>query len=129
MKIATGYFARVKEYLDKGYAPISIALKQPWFLNGQVGMWGYSPLAPTKDILALKNNPEEYTKKYQEDILGKLEPSMVYHHLKQIAMEAKTDKVVLLCWEGLGKFCHRHIVADWLKENLGIEVKEIEIDK
>jgi hypothetical protein len=30
-----------------------------------------------------------------------------------------------LCWEKKGKFCHRHLVAKWFKEKLGIEVKEI----
>jgi len=33
------------------------------------------------------------------------------------------ENAVLLCWEKDG-FCHRHLVADWLQEKLGIEIKE-----
>lgn len=128
MKIGTGYFAQAKKYLAKGYAPVSIALKQPWFLKGQIRMWGYSPLAPTSAILSLKENPEEYTKSYQKEILGKQDPAIVFQHLKQIAKEAKKDNVVLLCWEGIGKFCHRHIVAKWLNANYGLGVKEVELN-
>ena len=128
MTIGTGYFAQAKKYLAKGYAPVSIALKQPWFLKGQVRIWGYSPLAPTSAILSLKENPEEYTKSYQKEILGKQDPAIVLRHLKQIAEEANTDKVVLLCWEGVGKFCHRHIIANWLGEYLGQPIEEIAIN-
>ena len=33
--------------------------------------------------------------------------------------------VILLCFEKPGEFCHRHLVAQWLKSNLNIDVIEI----
>lgn len=36
------------------------------------------------------------------------------------------DGAILLCWEAPGKFCHRMLVAEWLRDQLGIEVKEYE---
>lgn len=32
---------------------------------------------------------------------------------------------ILLCWEASGNFCHRRLVADWFKKELGIEVLEL----
>lgn len=34
--------------------------------------------------------------------------------------------VVLLCWEPNGEFCHRRLVADWFKKELGVEVLELD---
>ena len=57
-------------------------------------------------------------------MLNNLNPQEVYNKLG--------DNAVLLCYEKYadieqGKtFCHRHIVAKWLKEKLGVEVKELE---
>jgi uncharacterized protein (DUF488 family) len=35
------------------------------------------------------------------------------------------DKIpCLLCYEKPGDFCHRHIVAEWLHNNLGVHVEE-----
>ena len=30
-----------------------------------------------------------------------------------------------MCWEKSGDFCHRHLVAEWVEENLGITIEEI----
>ena len=32
--------------------------------------------------------------------------------------------IALICYEKPSEFCHRHLVADWLKE-YGIEVEEL----
>ena len=36
---------------------------------------------------------------------------------------------ILLCYEDNDKFCHRHIVAEWINLLLDIEVPEVKIDK
>lgn len=58
---------------------------------------------------------EEYEKGYKEEILSKLDPKQIYETLRD---------QVLLCWENPGEFCHRRLVAQWIKENLEIEVPE-----
>jgi len=35
------------------------------------------------------------------------------------------DDVVLLCWEPPVEFCHRQVVAAWLKAKLGVVVEEL----
>lgn len=71
-----------------------------------------------REFFAIKEGKitqDEYEKRYREDVLSKLDPQHVYNMFKNN---------VLLCWENPGEFCHRRIVAKWIKENLGIEVPE-----
>jgi hypothetical protein len=66
----------------------------------------------------------EYEILYRDQVLSKLDPQKVYDDLGEDA--------ILLChekWDDIksGKaFCHRRIVAEWLEEELGIEVPELE---
>ena len=50
-----------------------------------------------------------------------LNAESVYRDLEKLS---NGDDCVLLCYEKSGDFCHRHLVANWLSDNLGIEVKE-----
>jgi uncharacterized protein (DUF488 family) len=112
-KMKTSYFRK------SGLNPnaVSIAGKAPSFFKGKK----YEKLAPKyRFFIKYKKgeiNKKEYTKYYYEEILNKLNPIEVY---KELGEEA-----VLLCWEGKGKFCHRHIVAKWLSKNLNIIIEEI----
>jgi hypothetical protein len=60
------------------------------------------------------------------DILRQLDPAEIYDRLISFG-----DRPVMLCWETAsdchsGKtFCHRHLVAQWLEDRLGIEVLEV----
>ncbi len=125
MEIETGYFAKAKTYAEMGYALISIARVAPWFLAKELNVYSFDFLAPTDDILALKDQPDKYTREYRREILGKLKPTVVFHKLWLIAHQEQKDKVVLLCYESPEKFCHRHLVADWLGDGLGREIREI----
>jgi hypothetical protein len=58
-----------------------------------------------------------YTIQYKKEVLDTLNPKTVYDELGEDS--------ILLCWERPGEFCHRRLVADWFKEKLGIEVKEL----
>lgn len=129
MEIATGYFAKAKAYADMGYALVSIAKVAPWFLPKVLTLDSLPELAPTDAILALKDAPEEYSRRYASEILSNLRPSDVYSALHKIASVHRRDKVVLLCYESPEKFCHRHLVADWLNDNLGIKVEEVALTK
>ena len=86
----------------------------------------YKLLAPRRDMLKLECEP--YRRIYFEDILGKLDPQQVSDDLHELAGDAEP---VLLCWEKqadieAGKtYCHRHMVAEWFKAHLDIDVPEI----
>lgn len=89
----------------------------------------YQPLFPTWEMIRL-NDQEKYEKMYREQILDKLDPLEVYNDLGEDA--------ILLCYESYAKcesgetFCHRHIVARWLEEELEkqygiiVEIPELE---
>jgi len=93
-------------------------------------------LAPDIQLLhEFKNgqiNKEQYEKLYRENVLARLNPKEIYDALKNM---------VLLCWEepifnrngkiineGKG-FCHRHIVSQWIYDELKIEIEEWQPDK
>lgn len=59
---------------------------------------------------------EAYTKH-----LDTLDLSIVANDFKYFTSKGKD--IALVCYEKYDKFCHRHIVADWLNRN-GIECKE-----
>ena len=99
---------------------VSIAARSPNFYKGRE----YKKLAPKYWFFKkykTDGDEEFYTKTYYEEILNKLDPKEVYEELGHNS--------VLLCWESSEKFCHRHIVAEWLSLSLEIEIKEIEYEK
>jgi hypothetical protein len=95
---------------------VSIAAKAPdWYKGRQ-----YKKLAPRYWFFKKykeDGDKEFYTEQYYKEVLSVLDPKQVYKDLGENA--------VLLCWEKSGDFCHRHLVAEWLSKELGIEIKEI----
>lgn len=65
-----------------------------------------------------EENNRFYIEQYYEQVLKKLDAAEVYSAL---------DECILLCYEESFDFCHRHIVAFWLEQELQIEVPEIKI--
>jgi hypothetical protein len=108
----TSYFA--KSGLNPNAVAITATLP-PWY-KGKY----YHLLAPPWQLVDdLKNfniDKNQYTELYKELILDMLEPQRVLRDLGENA--------VLLCYEKPGRFCHRHIVSEWLR-NAGIPCKEI----
>lgn len=112
----TSYFARLKEIEN----PISICGKAPdWYQGPQ-----FKKLAPKLWFFQLyrqgKITEEEYTEAYNIEVLGELNPHSVYKAL----FSAYNEEPTLLCYEKPGDFCHRHIVAKWLRE-AGYNVEEL----
>ena len=100
----------------KGDNGVCIALKAP---AGHEKLVCYPPLFPKWSFLKryLTDKDEvAYTKAYQEQVLSKLDAAVVWGALKDS---------VLLCWEPAGHFCHRRLVADWVKRELGHDVEEL----
>lgn len=109
----TSYFSRYRNRPNG----VSIALYPPKTFKGRL----YPQLAPLPWIFfKLKNGgtEEEYVKDYQENVLDKLDPKIVYEELGSDA--------VLLCYEGPESFCHRRLVAQWFEKHLNITITEWE---
>lgn len=99
----------------KGSMGVAICIYPPLDWQGEQ----FPSLAPDRQTFFAKKANEidekEYEKQYRERVLSKLNPDKIYDMF---------SNKVLLCWEPPGEFCHRRIVADWLMEELGIEVPE-----
>jgi hypothetical protein len=94
---------------------VSIAAKAPSWYKGRE----YKKLAPKYWFFKKYKKDEDedfYTEHYYKEVLDKLDPAEVY---KELGKDA-----ILLCWEAPDKFCHRHIVAEWLAYRLGVKVEE-----
>lgn len=114
--IYTSYFVKFRNF-PENVTPVSIALYSPKWYSGKT----YLKLAPTKHILtswmySKEYDAEKYTKDYTRDILEKLDPFTVYSELLQLGDKFGND-ICLLCYEKPGDFCHRNLVAEWLRKN------------
>lgn len=110
-KVYSSYYARACKIIpDRRLVAISIGI--PENFNGTI----LRELNPSQQLLFdFKNSlctEEEYIDRYKTDILNKLNAVEIYNKLKG---------KVILCYCGKNSFCHRHIVLDWLKQELGEE--------
>jgi uncharacterized protein YeaO (DUF488 family) len=127
VKILTGYFAYNTRHINSDMVPVSISLGTPRWFKGTHEM---KSLAPSREILAItKKGGEDATGAYTEafrNYLGALNREVIVQKIAKISQENGGAPVVLCCYEKLEDFCHRHIVADWLNEELpeGSKVEE-----
>lgn len=114
MGLYTSYFSFVRE-IPAQYL-VSIAGTAP---NGFTGTQ-YRKLSPKyawwKKWHDEKLPDEWYIQKYNDTVLNSLNPLDV---LKELG-----DDKILLCWESPEKFCHRHLIAEWLNK-FGAVVSEL----
>lgn len=124
MKLYTSYFARVEKLREMGYDNlVCISGYAPkWFNNEERRSLRYFPLLAPRSSWWREwhdNNlgNDWYVKQYYDTVLSELNPNEVVEELG--------DKAVMLCYEKPGDFCHRHLVADWIRTNTGVEVEEV----
>ena len=122
--IYTGYYAKLKKYEEAGLYPVAISGKVPDFYMGVK----YPVFAPRYDMFQRWKNGtitnEDYMKEYKE-YLDTLERGTIQADLDPY--NAEGSSLIFLCYEKSGDFCHRHILAEWLKDNFNYEVKEYEV--
>lgn len=130
----TGYFAKLKNYQKANLTPISIAAKAPIWYKGDE----YKKLAPKWSFYSEwkngshKGDNDYYIKHFKEEVLDKLDPEQVLKELEGFSGVSE-DNIILLCYEKTGTFCHRHLVADWLNQNIKrdnyvFNVHELDLD-
>jgi hypothetical protein len=116
----TSYFSKHGKHPNA----VSIALWPPKWLPE---IKRCDELAPSRRILKRWNDTldnkdnytaAEYERDYRADVLANLDAKTIYEKLGPDA--------IMLCFENNEKFCHRHIAAAWLQEQLGITVTELE---
>jgi len=86
----------------------------------------YKALAPNWKILDKFEkkviSEQKFILAYKEQ-LNELNPSSVVEHLNLLTAG---EEPVLMCHCSKTKFCHRHLLADWLETQLGIHIKEFD---
>ena len=118
MRIYTSCFGNSKKLQQAGIKVIGIALYPPrWFYGISL-----KQVAPTKSILFAKDETQEdYIRRYKAEVLASQD---MRQFLKAVEAAGGGQDVALCCYEKPGDFCHRHILAEWIKEKTGVEIKE-----
>lgn len=119
----TSYFAKISK-IPKDAVVLSISRFPPKWLP-QVK--SFLELAPSANLLsgykAGEVNEDQYRKTFNE-YLSQIDPEIIR---EQLDFEACGQDIYLLCYEAPDKFCHRHLVRDWLNIN-GIKCEEAKYD-
>ena len=88
-------------------------------------MFEYKALAPNFRLLdkfkRKKITEEKFIVEYNA-MLSELNANNVLEHINLLTAGMEP---ILMCNCAKTKFCHRHLVADWLESNTGIIVKEL----
>jgi uncharacterized protein YeaO (DUF488 family) len=112
----TSYFQHPD--ITKNPHAISVARYAPrWWGIGR----RYISLAPSTGLLrdwkkGSIRTWNGYVLRYKNEVLQPLNAEKIYHDLH--------DKI-LCCWCVDQYICHRRLIADWLKEKLGIDIPEL----
>ena len=95
--------------------PRAVAITRgiPKWYQGRV----YQDLAPQGWMLKIADK-DEFERVFYRNVLVHRDPQKVLRDLG--------DDAVLLCYEGPDKWCHRHMVAEWLSAALKQPVPELQ---
>lgn len=121
MKIYTSYFGNAKKLGSAGVKMVSISLYKPKFFYGIEA----KNVAPRSYMIFGGLSQEEYRKKYRKEVLGRVNAK---EFIKMLERMSQGSDVALCCYEKPGDFCHRHILAEWLKEETGQKVEEFGVE-
>ena len=110
----TSYFANIPFIDTDIYLPVSISVYAPDWYSGIE----FHQLSPTESILKRYKRGlitvEQYTNEFNEQVLAKYNPDVLYAKLVGIK---KNREPILLCYEKPNQFCHRHLVAAWFNQS------------
>lgn len=121
MKIYTSYFANLKNLEKDDIVPIGICCYPPKWFKGP----NLRAIAPSPDILEkCKSSHAEYEKRYRTEVLSLFKDANIL--LERISFISGGKDAALCCYEKPSDFCHRHILAKWLEEQIRIKVEEFE---
>ena len=119
--IYTTYFSRVRN-LPRNIVPIAICGKAPEWWKLWSGLQ-YKKLAPKYGFFSKWKETGDnmyYVRCFNEQVLSQLDAKSVVTELLTLA---GSSDLALVCYEKPGEFCHRHLVAGWLREK-GFDARE-----
>lgn len=116
MRIYTSYFANGKALKSAGICMVGIALYPPRWFGGR----SIRSVAPTRSILKDTRTDEEYTRRYESEILPNVDFTRFVGELERIS---GGSDVALCCYERPSEFCHRQLLAKAMNA-IGYNVEE-----
>lgn len=123
MKIYTSYFANLETLEAAGLYCVAICNKVPSFFKGP----NIESVAPNGSILweykkssETDSDRERYRRRYIDEVLCayRFHPEYLIQLLESFSESECGKDIALLCYERPEDFCHRHLLADWLNEQL-----------
>ena len=118
----TGCFKQVNDGQPNGYVSISLYPSKNDFVN-----YEYKSLAPNwklfENLNKKKITEDQFIKLYKEQLFS-LNPKTVYEDIKSLVTGFEP---ILMTGVSKKKFCHRHLVAEWLENELGIIIEEYKV--
>ncbi len=121
MRIYTSYFGKIKKLRERNIEPVSISRWKPKFYEGKMML----SVAPTPYMLSESCSREEYIRLYKK-ILENRGAGNIFQEIKSLS---GGKDIALCCYETPEKFCHRHLLADFLNTELNLGVNEFEDEK
>lgn len=115
-KIYTSYFAKLRCINTNDYVLVNIANSVP--KGFALKYYNYDSLVPSWDLVGSwkygRISWEDYTRQYLMETGVDRRFKEIKEQLDVLSSENDDKPVLLLCWEGVGKHCHRHIVGEYL---------------
>ena len=120
----TGCFKQVDDGYVNGFISISLYPSKNEFVK-----YEYKTLAPNWKLIENLNKKKitehQFIKSY-EDQLDSLSADKVYEDLVNLVSGFEP---IIMTSISKKKFCHRHLVAEWLENELGIIIEEYKVGK
>lgn len=121
VNVFTSNFRKAKALDSSKYLVVSISRFNPRGFNG---VW-LKELSPSVSLLSdyKKGLPwSEYVVRYKAECCG---PDYIRDVLSSLVFITKGRDIVLCCYEPASQHCHRFIIADYIKEVYGYDVREL----
>ena len=120
----TGCFKNIEDEKNNGFISISL-----YPSNNDFVKYEYKSLAPNwklfENLKSKKITEEKFIQTYSEQ-LNSLNPSMVFEDLQTMVSGFEP---ILMTNGTKKKFCHRHLVANWLENKLNLDIEEFKVGK
>ena len=124
--IYTTHFNALRHHTTVPFIPVSIARFKAKYV--QVDRQ-YKILAPSKDLLLGYKNGQISDAEYTVQFLAQLEKLNANNIIEDLRKLGNGKSVGLICHCSTKNFCHRHLVAEWIKNCTGRNVVEFKNEK
>ena len=115
----TGCFTQINDQKINGYISISLYPSKSDFVS-----YDYKSLVPNwklvDNLKKKKISEKQFIDDYKKQLFC-LNANTVYEDLKSLVFSFEP---IIMTHASKKKFCHRHIVAEWLENELGIVIEE-----